>query len=277
MAPCRAAAHALALFGGEPIAEFRYEQFARDDVVRIEELRVGALEQRIDADLEAGRHGELVAELVNLVTAHPLREHLRAQLMVALYRCGRQNEALDTYQRGRRQLATELGIDPGPELQQLERQILAHDPSLAPTAVAAPMPRPNRPERRLVTVLVGDVVAGGAGPLDPEDHRAVVAPSSITFVRKSNGSVAACRGCSATSSSGCSVPRSPTRTMPSGPCERLWPAVTGSATRLRRGSLSPLAGRSSRPTSTPGSRWSQGTSSRRRRSCCAGHRRAGSS
>ncbi len=118
---------ALALFRGDPLADFRYEAFAEREIGRLAELRLTTLEERIDAELVAGRHGELVPELEQLVAEHPLRERLRGQLMLALYRVGRQADALHVYQRGRRAVVEELGIEPGPALQQLERQILNQD------------------------------------------------------------------------------------------------------------------------------------------------------
>src|SRR5205085_10455801 len=124
-------AEALALWRGPGLAEFRREPFARPAARRLAELRLGALEARVAAELELGRHERLVAELEALVEEEPLREQLRRQLMVALYRSGRQAEALAAYRGGRRLLVEELGIEPGPELQELERAILRHDPTLA--------------------------------------------------------------------------------------------------------------------------------------------------
>ncbi|MFP5394460.1 MAG: BTAD domain-containing putative transcriptional regulator, partial [Gammaproteobacteria bacterium] len=103
-----------------------------------QELRLAALEDRTDADLALGRHGELVAELQALVEEHPLRERLRARLMLALYRSGRQAEALDVYRDGRRRLVDELGVEPGPELRELEAAILRHDPALRAGSVSRP-------------------------------------------------------------------------------------------------------------------------------------------
>jgi predicted ATPase/DNA-binding SARP family transcriptional activator len=121
---------ALALFRGDPLADFRYETFAQEEIARLEELRLTALEERIDAELAAGRHSELVPDLERLVTAHPLREPLRGQLMLALYRAGRQGDALQVYQRGRRTVIEQLGIEPGPGLKGLERKILNQDAGL---------------------------------------------------------------------------------------------------------------------------------------------------
>jgi DNA-binding SARP family transcriptional activator len=121
---------ALALWRGHPLAEFAFEPFAQSAIGRLEELRLLAIEKRVDVDLALGRDAELVPELEQLVAQHPLREGLRAQLMLALYRAGRQAEALDTYQSGRRKLVGELGIDPGPALQELEQAILRQDATL---------------------------------------------------------------------------------------------------------------------------------------------------
>src|SRR6266516_4954740 len=121
---------ALALWRGPPLAEFAYDPFAQVEIARLEELRLSALEERIEADLALGRDRDLIPELEALVAKNPLRERLRGQLMLALYRSGRQAQALDAYQRARRTLVEELGIEPGPELQRLEGQILNHDPAL---------------------------------------------------------------------------------------------------------------------------------------------------
>ena len=129
---------ALSLWRGGPLADFTYAPFAQSAIGRLEELRVVALEKRIEADLELGRHLELAGELGQLVREHPLRERLRAQLMLALYRSGRQAEALEAYQDARRALVDELGIDPSPVLQELERSILRQDPALELVAVAPP-------------------------------------------------------------------------------------------------------------------------------------------
>ncbi|HEX6049288.1 MAG TPA: alpha/beta fold hydrolase, partial [Gemmatimonadaceae bacterium] len=130
---------ALALWRGEPLSDLEGLPLAEREIARLEELRLAALEDRIDADLAAGRHFELVAELETLVGEHVFRERLRGHLMLALYRCGRQADALHAFQKGRRALVEQLGIEPGPALKQLELQILRQDPSLELTA------RPRRP------------------------------------------------------------------------------------------------------------------------------------
>jgi DNA-binding SARP family transcriptional activator len=121
---------ALALWRGPPLADFAYASFAQSEIGRLEELRLSALEARIEADLRLGRHTDLVGELEALVAEHPLREGLRAQLMLALYRAGRQAEALEAYQQARTALVDELGIEPGRDLRDLEQAILRQDPSL---------------------------------------------------------------------------------------------------------------------------------------------------
>ncbi len=121
---------ALSLWRGDALADFAYEPFAQSAIARLEELRLTALERRIDADLALGRHAELVGELEGLAAEHPLRERLRAQLMLALYRSGRQAEALDVYQKCRRTLLDELGLEPGETLRELERAVLRRDPEL---------------------------------------------------------------------------------------------------------------------------------------------------
>jgi DNA-binding SARP family transcriptional activator len=103
---------ALALWRGPPLADLAYESFAQGAIGRLEELRLGAVEKRIDADLALRRHDELIVELEELVAEHPLREHLRAQLMLALYRCERQADALEVYRRTRAALSAELGLEP---------------------------------------------------------------------------------------------------------------------------------------------------------------------
>ncbi len=121
---------ALGLWRGPVLADLADYAFTRPEAARLEELRLAALEARIDADLALGRHDELTAELEQLAADHPLRERLHGQLMLALYRCGRQADALAAYRRARDLLTDELGIDPGEPLQRLHRSVLAHDPAL---------------------------------------------------------------------------------------------------------------------------------------------------
>jgi len=147
---------ALALWRGHALADFTYEPFAQTEIARLEELRLDAVEARIEADLALGRHAGLVPELEALVQAHPLREHPHARLMLALYRSGRQAEALAAYRRARDTLVEELGIEPGPELKELESAILRQDESLL--LEETPLARPPMQFRRLVTVLFVDVV-----------------------------------------------------------------------------------------------------------------------
>src|SRR5437763_15346365 len=121
---------ALELWRGTPFAEFGSEPFARDAGARLEDARLAALEERIEADLALGRHTRLAPELEEPVSREPLRQRPRAQLMLALYRSGRQADALELYRRTRETLCDELGIEPSLELQELERRMLQHDPAL---------------------------------------------------------------------------------------------------------------------------------------------------
>ena len=121
---------ALALFRGAPLEDLVHAPFAQAEIGRLEEARLGALEQRLDADLAVGRHAEVVGELESLVACHPFREVLWRQLMLALYRSGRQGEALHAFDRARRTLAEELGVDPSTPLKQLQLQVLQQDPAL---------------------------------------------------------------------------------------------------------------------------------------------------
>ncbi len=130
---------ALALWRGPPLADFSYAQFAQAAIVRLEELRLAATELRVEAQLALGDHAQLAGELQALVLEHPLRERLCGQLMLALYRDGRQADALEAYRAARRRLVEEIGLEPGPELHDLERRILAQDVSLM---VGRPAPRP---------------------------------------------------------------------------------------------------------------------------------------
>jgi DNA-binding SARP family transcriptional activator len=130
---------ALALWRGPPLSDVALVPFAQEAARGLEEQRLEALEARVEADLALGRAPELVGELSALVREHPYRERLRASLMLALYRSGRQVEALEAYRAARRALVDGLGIDPSPALTRIERAILSHDPAVAlPTAAPAP-------------------------------------------------------------------------------------------------------------------------------------------
>jgi DNA-binding SARP family transcriptional activator len=129
---------ALDLWRGAPLADFEFEAFAQPEISRLKEERLAVIEERIDADLEAGRHAEIVGEVESLVGRHPTRERLRAHFMLALYRSGRQTEALDVYQDARRTLVDQLGIEPGRDLQQLHGEILRQDAGLRAPDAAPP-------------------------------------------------------------------------------------------------------------------------------------------
>ena len=139
----------LALWRGAPLADLAYESFARTAIERLDELRLVALEQRVEADLALGRHLAVLHDLEALVWEHPLRERLRGQLMLALYRSGRQAEALDVYRKARELLVGELGIEPSRSLQELERRILTQDETLDVTS-ARPAPTVTEQERTLL-------------------------------------------------------------------------------------------------------------------------------
>ena len=194
----------LALWRGPPYADLRYEAALQTEITRLEELHLTTLEERIEADLAGGEASQLVPELDALVREHPLRERLRGFLMLALYRSGRQAEALETYREGRQLLDSELGLEPGVELKDLERAILAHDPALD-----GPQRAIRRTARRrsgtllgvggvllLVAALTafvlvrdrgGETASGGAGAeaLDPQTGKLLAtvplgaAPSSV--------------------------------------------------------------------------------------------------
>jgi DNA-binding SARP family transcriptional activator len=172
--PAHAAAtigEALALWRGPALADLTFEPFAPTEIAHLEEQRLDALEDRIEADLRIGRHAALVSELLQLVARHPTRERLTGQLMLALYRCGRQAEALETYSQARAYQRRELGLEPGPALQALQAQILAQAPALelgGARPVAPPVPpvptgptagprRLARPARRSIVGRVAEL------------------------------------------------------------------------------------------------------------------------
>jgi YVTN family beta-propeller protein len=158
---------ALDLWRGPALAEFAEEPFARAEAGRLEQLRLAALEQRIDADLALGDHLRVTGELQLLLRAHPLHEAFAAQLMLAMYRAGRQADALECYRAVRARLVDELGLEPGPALRERERAILVHDPALEPTraitrdtAAMRPSPR-RRPAIALALLLFVAAIAAG--------------------------------------------------------------------------------------------------------------------
>ena len=157
---------ALSLWRGPALAEFRDEPFADAAARRLAELRLYAVEERIDAELELGEHARLVPELETLVEQEPLRERPRGQLMLALYRCGRQAEALEHYRAGRAMLVEELGIEPGPALQELERAILRQEAALAEPRV--------RPQARGSVVCAVPGLAALVAPLAGDDRELVL-------------------------------------------------------------------------------------------------------
>ena len=170
----------LSAIRGQPLEDLAFEPFALEAAPRLQELELAAREELLGIELELGRHTDVVIPLERLVAAHPYREHLRVLLMLALYQAGRQADALAVYQDARRVLVEELGIDPGEELQELERAILRQDPSLkAPPRVtgrhaAAAGDVPRRPTRKTVTAVVARLsnAAELADRLEPEVLRA---------------------------------------------------------------------------------------------------------
>ncbi|MEP7335320.1 MAG: BTAD domain-containing putative transcriptional regulator, partial [Actinomycetota bacterium] len=160
---------ALALWRGTPLADFAYEPWAQNEIRRLEDLRLGALEERIAAELELDRHAELTSELEALVAEHPQRERLRGQLMLALYRSGRQAEALQAYQDARRTLVDELGIEPGPELQRLNASILRQESTLERVGSAQPDDSIGDVVRALMAGRVVPVLGPRAEPAGAPD------------------------------------------------------------------------------------------------------------
>lgn len=176
---------ALELWRGDPLADLTYESFAQSSIERLHEIRLAALEQRVDADLELGRHSELVAELEQLVQEHTVRERLHAQLMLALYRSGRQAEALRAYRQARERLMDGFGIEPGPALRNLERRILEQDPGLEPARAASPHALPGGQQRTVLAVPKDD---SGVARLAPLATRLARLPEQELIVARLVGS-----------------------------------------------------------------------------------------
>jgi DNA-binding SARP family transcriptional activator/ABC-type branched-subunit amino acid transport system substrate-binding protein len=206
---------ALEVWRGPALSEFEYESWAQPERRRLDELHLLALEERIEARLALGEADRLVPELDALVAEHPLRERLRAQAMLAFYRSGRQAEALELFRDARRRLVDEIGVEPGPELQEMQRQILAHAPGLGPGARARPLVGAKSARTLVaagVVLLVGAVAAAaieltGGGPnaiaanavasLDPASgtrHTQILLPSPATDLSVGGGSVWALSG-----------------------------------------------------------------------------------
>ena len=159
---------ALALWRGDALAELAYESFAQTEIARLSELRLSLVEERAEAELAIGRHAELIGDLEALVREHPLRERLRGQLMLALYRSGRQADALDVYRQGRASLVDELGIEPSPLLQQLHASILRQE---TPSPGAGAVPAAEHFEEVAALLLEGRVtvvVGTDAAPVATE-------------------------------------------------------------------------------------------------------------
>jgi YVTN family beta-propeller protein len=181
---------ALALWRGPALSDFTFDAWAAEEIARLEELRLEALESRIDADLELGRHAALVAELEALIARHPLREHLRGQLMLALYRGGRQSDALAVFKETRRVLVDELGLEPGPALRARHEAILRQDPALDASAPLPPSAVEREGERRLprwaVAGVLGTLVAAAAVAavlvLASGGAPVTVAPNSVAVI-----------------------------------------------------------------------------------------------
>jgi YVTN family beta-propeller protein len=176
---------ALELWRGPALVDFAYENFAQGEIARLDELRLGAIEDRIDADLANGGGAELVPELEPLVSSNPLRERLRGQLMLALYRSGRQAEALEVYREGRAALSEGLGLEPGAALRELEQAILNQDPALGPpTRLPRRAPRSRRRRLALVAGVLVLLVGAAAVALAARDGAGApsVVPNSLVKI-----------------------------------------------------------------------------------------------
>jgi len=161
---------ALSLWRGAPLADLHDESFGHVEIARLEELRLSVLELRIDADLAVGRHGEVVGELERLAEEYPLRERLRGQLMLALYRSGRQAEALEVFKKARALLVEQLGIEPSAALKELELAILRHDPRLELDRAAVEIQRrsilvaPQNQQKLDALISLGEALARSRPP-----------------------------------------------------------------------------------------------------------------
>jgi YVTN family beta-propeller protein len=185
---------ALALWRGPPLSEFTYERFAESEIARLEELRLSAIEARIDLQLAGGLGARVLPELESLARQHPLRERLQGQLMLALYRAGRQAEALEAYRRARQALDGQLGVEPGPALRELERQILNQDPSLGAPAARSSSTLRERAARPVVAgvaaaaLLLAAAIAAWIWMRDSGDGL-VVPPNYVGVIDPDRGEV----------------------------------------------------------------------------------------
>jgi DNA-binding SARP family transcriptional activator/ABC-type transport system substrate-binding protein/streptogramin lyase len=185
---------ALGLWRGSALSDFTYEPFARLEIERLEELRLVASEERFEAELALGHRGPLVPELESLTARHPLRERLRAQLMLALYRSGRQAEALRAYADTRRRLVDELGLEPGQELQQLEQAILRQDPALDLVQPETPSRRRRRHFAAALALTVAAVAAAAGvllarGGTQSSGAQTLAQRNSVSFVSEASARV----------------------------------------------------------------------------------------
>jgi DNA-binding SARP family transcriptional activator len=232
----RAAAlnEALSLWRGPPLADLRSEEGLTAVIAQLEELRLDALERRIDADLECGRDGELVAELEALITQHPLHEHFRWQLILALYRAGRQAEALEVYRETRGLLVEELGLEPSLELRELERAILRQDPALAVAHATRAVTgeratRTGRARRRAAAAIGGLLVVGLL-------VAAFVSLGALAFGRRDHASPAAVAH---VAKPGVQRAHSVRRVVPQAPARSIGRSTPASATARRRAPAKP--------------------------------------
>jgi DNA-binding SARP family transcriptional activator/streptogramin lyase len=184
---------ALALWRGEPLANLRDELFAQHAARQLEEARFSVLEERIDADLAAGHDALLVPELRQLIATEPLRERPYGQLMLALYRDGRQADALEIYQRARKMLSQEVGLQPSPQLQELERRMLNQDPGLAPGRASTEIGSSKRHRRTFflagAALAVVAAVAIGLLLTSGDDESPVVIPNSLVKIDSNTNKV----------------------------------------------------------------------------------------
>jgi DNA-binding SARP family transcriptional activator len=179
---------ALELFRGQPLADVAREEFAQSELRRLEELRATLLVERLDAEIRAGRHADVLAELEGLVASRPLDERVRGLLIIALYRSGRQADALTAYQDARRTLKDDLGLEPSQELRDLQRKVLEHDPSLGAPAesgvrVFARRRRPLLVATALIVVVLAAVAVAGALEFrDPGPTAPPVSPNTVAII-----------------------------------------------------------------------------------------------